>query len=65
MRLARIPTAAKEFNVSKQFLWSLVRDKKINAVVIDGVHYIDLDTITYTPKHDYKGGGRPKRKENE
>lgn len=60
MRLVRIPTAAKEFNVSKQFLWALIRDKKIAFTEIDGVHYIDLDTTTYEAKHDYKAGGRKK-----
>lgn len=60
MRLVRIPTAAEQFGVSKQYLWSLVRNKQIAFTEIDGVHYIDLDTTTYEPRHDYKAGGRKK-----
>ena len=62
MRLVRIPTAAKQFGISKQYLWSLVSSKKIAFTEIDGVHYIDMDTTTYGAKHDYKAGGRKKWK---
>ena len=62
MKLVRIPTAAEQFGISKQYLWSLVKDKKIAYTEIDGVHYIDLDTTIYEPRHDYKGGGRKKWK---
>ena len=61
MKLVRIPTAAEQFGISKQYLWTLVSLKKIAYTEIDGVHYIDLDTTTYEPKHDYKAGGRKKK----
>lgn len=64
MKLVRIPTAADEFGISKQYLWSLVRNKKIAFTQIDGIHYIDLDTTTYKQKHDYKAGGRKKSKKS-
>jgi len=62
MRLVRIPKAAKEFDVSKQYLWTLIENKVIKTVEIDGVHYIDMETTDYKRKHDYKAGGRPKYK---
>ena len=62
MKLVRIPTAAEQFGISKQYLWRLVKKKKIAFSEIDGVHYIDLDTTTYEPRHDYKAGGRKKYK---
>lgn len=62
MQLARVPKAAKQLGVSKQYLWTLIEKGTVKTVEIDGVHYVDMDTATYKPKHDYKAGGRPKRK---
>lgn len=62
MQLVRVPKAAQQMGISKQYLWKLIDAKVIPSVEIDGVHYVDMDTASYKPKHDYKAGGRPKRK---
>lgn len=62
MQLVRIPKAAAHFGISKQYLWKLIEEKTIKTVTIDGVQYVDLDTTTYKRKHNYSGGGRPKKK---
>lgn len=63
MNLLRIPNAAEKIGISRQMLWKLTESGEIATVTIDGVQYVDMDTVTYKPERKSKAGGRPKAKE--
>lgn len=47
MELIRIPTAAERLGVTRQYIYKLIKDGEIRVVEIDGMQFIDWDTLTF------------------
>ena len=62
MELIRIPTAAKRLGITRQYIYKLIKDGEIQVHDIDGMQFIDADTLKFerqrAPKKNEK---KPKK----
>lgn len=62
MDLIRIPTAAERLGITRQYIYKLIKDGEIQVIEIDGMQFIDADTLKFerqrAPKKNEK---KPKK----